>query len=267
MLRGLQVFFVFNTYSIVLMSALQRVVNNYFTEGGQEPKLTAPPPDITILDWNNHYIWMSVSGVAVVSMVSFLAGAMTRDGQRLVMVSAIPTAIVWSITAYIFGISLEFPGHLGMAISAGLMVPTTFWISYYSAKKGADQQYELNDNEATTLGIKNLHWVWLVLPIHLYAVPATNAIIRDLLYAKSIASSWNPLMAPLALIPTVSVVFWCVPLWVLMKILSGAYLSSKHSLLKVAVGLIVILVGYWFAIKIDMFCHWLLQLLDPAVVK
>ena len=109
------------------------------------------------------------------------------------------------------------------------------------------------------LGIRPLHWAWIVFPLYLYSlgivyVGAKFLALQFLTWRDM--SMGGAFISLLALVPVFA---WVTPLNIAHNVLSGESLSDKTPFVKALSNTGILIGGALVAMAIQVACFWLLQ--------
>ena len=240
--RQIWAFVAFNGYSLCLMEA---VLEN-------TPRLF----DVQ----KGHYIWRLFAAVVVTAIAAFLAGAVVqRNGAKMGVIANIPSVIVWCAFLYanVFGI-LVSEGRTGSFIISVIAIPLTTWIAYQFCKYGAETQTsEFRSN--TVLGIRPIHWFWIIVPLYIYAYEIVFVAAKFFVlqfFTGHEQSMKSTLVAFLTLLPIFALI---APIIMTYKVLAGSVLSATHPVIKGLANTGILIGGVLLAFGIQLACSWGLQ--------
>jgi hypothetical protein len=191
-LRRILAFLAYNVYSGALVWAFQ-MNTAYEFDPEMVKRLAGGDEDSpSHWGWGNHYLWRLCAAIVANLFAGVLTGAIARSrGGLTAAVSNIPAAIVAMLLIYYLSASpaitygdLILTQHTGMIVCTALSIPLTTYFAYVTGETGARIQRE-NYSSESVLGIAGYHWVWLVIPVYLYAVvgivPLMNFLKFDFL--------------------------------------------------------------------------------------
>jgi hypothetical protein len=262
MLRKFTAVLALNVYMLILMTAFQDAGVPLFNDSDAMFPSVSRIPDVRILGWQGHYIVMFCSSVAAIGLASFLAGAIAKDRPAITaLIGSIPALLVMCLSAYIFGKSLEFDNHLGMLIGSVASLITIPLIARKMGIEGAETQlkFEWADKKAgqaenvhqqseNILGIWKWHWLWLIVPLKLYAAPLIFSLGREFQAIREAPISLN-------LQTLIPFLLWVAPLWLTYKILSKSLLKNTGKPVRAVTVSVVLILGFLLATFIQARFH------------
>lgn len=254
MLRKITAVLALNVYMLVLMTAFQDAGVPLFDGSDAVFPSVSRIPDVRILGWHGHYIVMFFSSIAAVGLTSFLAGAIAKDMPGMTaLVGSIPAVLIMCLSAYLFGKSLEFDNHLGMLLASVASLIAMPFIARKMGLEGAETQlkFEWADKKAgqaenaqqhseNILGIWKWHWLWLIVPLKLYAAPVIFSLGREFQAIREVPMSLN-------LQTLIPFLLWITPPWLTYKILNKSLLNNSGKLVRAAVVAMVLILGFLLA--------------------
>ena len=261
MARAFWAFVAFNIYSLFLISSFQENSPHLFdAKLVSEMRAAGEIFDIRDWGWKDHYIWRLFSGVVVTVVAAFLAGAIARDkGGKVAAIANIPSILVWAGTFYLMAFGkIDVEGQTGFLVVSLIAIPLTTWIAYQTGNIGAETQAS-DFAEGTVLGIRPLHWAWLVFPLYFYSLGIVYVSAKFLALQFFTWRDMSMVGAFISLLALAPVFAWVTPLYIVHNVLSGESLNDKPPLVKALANAGILTGGAVVAMAIQIACFWVLQ--------
>lgn len=261
MVRVFWAFIAFNIYSLFLISAFAENTPYLFDAKLVSEMLAAGEIfDIKDLGWKDHYIWRLFSGVFVTAVVAFLAGAIARSkGGKIAAIANLPSIFVWAGTFYLMASGkVDVEGRTGFLVVSLIAIPLTTWIAFHAGNVGAETQAS-DFTEGTVLGIRPLHWAWIVFPLYLYSVGIVYVGAKFLALQFLTWRDMSMVAAFISLLALAPLFAWVAPLKMVHKVLSGHSLGDKPPVVKALANMGILIGGIVVAIAVQFACFWVLQ--------
>lgn len=142
----------------------------------------------TILQWDDHWMWRAIASLAATFVAGFLAGMVARrQGRKVAILSALPTAVYWALVAYVGWIghipASDLPAEvpLGYRIIAVILVLATLPCAAAGGVEGAAygraNAAHCDSRRGSLLGVRWYHYLWLPLLLHLMVLTASFGVI------------------------------------------------------------------------------------------
>jgi hypothetical protein len=185
-MRKVLAFLAFNVYSGCLVWAFQ-INTPYQFDSDMIKRLSGGDIDSpSHWGWGNHYIWRLTASVVATALAGILTGAIARThGGLTTALSNIPSVVisVWLIHYLLapdFAISYGdqvITAHTGMIVTSVISIILTTYVAYLAGESGANLQHD-EFKDRTVLGIAGHHWIWLTVPVYIYALAGVNPIMN-----------------------------------------------------------------------------------------
>ena len=256
-------FIAFNVYAFFLFSAFKENTAYLFNASLiREINLEGLSINPRELGWGNHYVWFLISNVTVVTLVGFLAGAISKNkGALTAAVSNIPNIVVFGFLIYLFGfaeIDAEIEEKTTFLIISIIAIPITTYIAYVTG--GIGQEIQINGyKDQTVFGIKLYHLAWAVFPIYWYSLGIIYVATKFISFQLDTwfdASIFQAIVSLVALLPVIA---WVIPLVLVYRVLTGEILSGKNRFIIVILNFIILSIGMVVATGLQTGAYWLLM--------
>lgn len=206
-------------------------------------------------DWgfnDSHYIWRTIALTVGTASAGFLSGAFSRDSNIWrPLIANVPSALGWAGYAWLIFFFLDDAegdqqlqnlkatyGYLSI-----VAIPLTFWLSLKFSKIGCQFQSELNELDSKTLGVSNVHWWWLWIPIGAYLHQILTKTWLLIQLQLSLMRDTGFFAGLVSISGFVTVAIWYAPIIITAQTLRGKYFSSYSKLGKACIIVFVLIGG------------------------
>jgi hypothetical protein len=222
--------------------------------------------------WGNHYVWRLLAGMISTYLAAVLAGAIAKNRAGMtVAISNLPSIAIWVVmifalasghTSFIYG-DQTITIHTGMIVAGVISIPLTTFFAYQAAEYGSKIQQEKFRGEGTVLGIAGYHWVWLIIPIYVYAVgsiaPIATFLTFSFMHDEGIVSGCIGFAIFFTAIASVFPVIWVI------KRLNTPATTPRARLKAVGVNLAVLTGGMIAVGIVQLLDRWLIGKVAPFI--
>ncbi len=171
-------------YWIVLFGSLARAVGPTLSYDEARDAAQAGLID-TASDygWGDHYIWFTISCLAVAFCCGALAGAIAkRRGATIAAVAVVPVVGIMGFGYYLFlQHAVDWESPIAWGIVQPLALVGTALCAYWGGRAGQETQ-KAEFPESTVFGIRTGHWTWLWLVSGIYVTALTSLWVRAQAY-------------------------------------------------------------------------------------
>jgi hypothetical protein len=167
--RYIGAFFIYIVYWLTLWGAIKKVVG--VTLSPQKARELVEEGHIDSVweyGWGDHYIWYLIVICFTTFSCAALAGATAKKNGRIIATIAnVPVLLLMILMCYLHYTSRTyFESPIAWGIVLPLSVIGSAYFAFLGGVKGEHiQQKEFSDN--TILGIRSVHWWWLIFPLNL----------------------------------------------------------------------------------------------------
>lgn len=265
--RYVGAFFIYIIYWITLFGAIRNVAGATLSpqEAGE---LVEEGVIHTIWEygWGDHYVGYLVVFCTVTFSCGALAGATAkRNGGIVASLSNIPLVLIMILLCYSYFTrrpDCESPIAWGIALPASVLGSVFF--SLVGGSKGEQWQNSMFSSN-TILGIRPVHWWWLIFPLHLVIqtiIPKIAYTIRLFLGSTQVMNAKYAVLSFLIFVSLATFIYFTAWGWYRAFRLLSAGNSTKPNRCRAVLKVLFYLFG--IPLLFDVFCVLILVLVKFA---
>lgn len=240
MLRYVSAFVLYNVLCFCLLYGFEYTVPIVSQFLGSE--IEAVP---IVVPWGDHYIFKLVSIVTALSIASILTGAVSRKNGGIVTVlsGTLISSLFLLEIFFLFYTDYYVPAELGFQTVASIAWFFSVVLPFFCGRYGEHIQRRFPNR--TILGIKPIHFLWLVVPIVFYSMLIlVHSTVSSVILVESFFhedESLPGLMNFITVLPVLADIF---VLYVAYNLLIGELMIDKSPTLRTLASAAVLTIGF-----------------------
>jgi len=251
--------FIYLVYWFTIWGVLKQVVGATLSPGEAEELVESGIINsVWEYGWGNHYVWFFIVLCLTTYCSAILSGATAKkNGAIVASIANLPVIIFMSFMCYFI-----YLGNLDLDVETPIAWKIVFALSilgsiFFSVRGGsAGQQWQNNMFSSNTiLGIRPIHWWWLIFPLHfavLELVPKIAATLRALFISTLIKETKYSVMLFLLFVIFATFIYFVI--WGWFKAFQLLSLKHKKNIGRFRITLSVLFYLWGIPLLFDGFC-------------
>lgn len=255
--RYIGAFFLYLIYWLTLFGALKQVVGATLS-----PKEASELVDEGFINsiwdygWGEHYIWFLISICVVTFCCGGISGATAKKkGGIVATIANMPILVLIILMCYLhYRGSTFFKSVIPWIAVLPLSAIGSSFMAFLGGRKGEQLQNSLFRSN-TILGIRPVHWWWLIFPLHfiiLELIPKVGATLRFILAAPLIRETKYSVVLFIMFVAFATFIYFVI--WGWFKTFQLLSLEHKTNLGKCGIVLSILFYLWGIPILFDVFC-------------